>query len=92
MARNDRTLAIEVTDDLFVQILQLAERRIGDSGDRAIGQIVAEALDLWAVSRQSNETRPGDAEEPVALWSRASEGAQSEPDVLVRTWLFGRDR
>ena len=92
MARNDRTLAIEVTDDLFVQILELAERRIGDSGDRGIGKIVAEALDSWAVGCQSIEKGPGEAEEPVARWSRESEGTQSKPDSLVLAWLFGRDR
>ena len=91
MARNDRPLAIEVTDDLFAQIRELAERRNGDSSDMAIRQIVAEALDSWAVAGHLSEPRRSDGEEPVALWNRESEGVQSEPENLVRTWLFGRD-
>ena len=91
MARNDRPLAIEVTDDLFAQIRELAERRNGETSDMAIRQIVAEALESWAVVGPSNETRRSDAEEPVALWNRESEGVRSVPENLVRTWLFGRD-
>ena len=81
-------LAVEVTDDLFAELRRLAGQRFGNSGGRAVGRIVGEALDQWAELRASGEEEPKGKQEPVAMWNQTSEIPRDETGDLVRAWLF----
>ena len=87
MDNSSTELAVEITDQLFSELGQVAKSRYGDNSGATIDLIVAEELEQ-AVERYGAVEEFEGIEEPVAEWVPEAGGEEPLVQDSIQTWLF----
>lgn len=80
-------IAVEITDQLFSELGQVAKQRYGNTSGETIDLIVAEELEQ-GVERYLAVDAIEEIEEPVAEWVPEPGSAELVEQDSIQTWLF----